>query len=222
MMKFLRHLSAGAFLVAMAGCGDDSEMPERGTEAPFEATERSGGTIRAEARRDIPFAFQRTETGDNADRPTLCLVFTEALDPEFDYEPFVAIEGDVALAASGQSLCVEGLSFGEEAKLTLREGLPSADGDLLASDETVTLTFADRPPVVRFSGNGVILPRRDAEGLAITTVNVPAVDVTISRVNDRALVFRRITEGYAISEGRYEYVPYDEQPGELGAPTYEG
>lgn len=222
MMKFLQQLCVGVLAMAFIGCEGEPDVREAESEPPSETSSPVRQSRSEPVGPEIPFAFQRTETEENAERPTLCLVFTEALDPETDYEPFVDIDRNVAIAANGQRLCVEGLAFGDEAKLTLREGLPSADGDELTSDESVSLTFADRPAVVRFSGNGVILPRRDAEGLAITTVNVPAVDVSVSRVTDRALVFKQITEGYAAGEGRYEYVPYDEQPGEVGAPVFEG
>ncbi|NNU16569.1 alpha-2-macroglobulin family protein [Parvularcula sp. ZS-1/3] len=222
-MKFLRSAALAVSSLLLVSCdffggSDESQEPSatRTAEAP---SQRSNAQEQAQ---DTPFVFQRTSVREDRIQPTLCLHFTKPLDPSADYEPFVEIERSVAIAVDGQALCIEGLDYGQEAELTLLAGLPSADGERLERDETVTLTFTDRPPVVQFAGNGIILPREDARGLAIQTVNVTEVSVRITRVNDRALVQRRITEGFSGAEGRYEYTPYDEEPGELSSFVYEG
>ena len=66
------------------------------------------------------------------------------LDPEADYEPYLETDRSLTPSASGQELCLSGLRYGETAELTLRAGLPSADGQALETDEQVTLSFADR------------------------------------------------------------------------------
>ncbi|MEM6409779.1 MAG: alpha-2-macroglobulin family protein, partial [Pseudomonadota bacterium] len=130
---------------------------------------------------DDTVSFLRTETDTTADQPTLCLVFSKPLDPSISYEPYLSLKEKVASRASGQRLCIEGLNYGSTSVLTLRSGLPAADGSELLRDEQVTLTFTDRPPVVQFAGNGVILPRTDGHGIPIMTVNVPSVNVKITR-----------------------------------------
>ena len=65
-----------------------------------------------------------------------------------------------------------GLPFEPERQITIREGLPSPTGERTQYDENFTLTFGDRPAYVGFAGSGVILPRSEADGIAIETVNV--------------------------------------------------
>jgi uncharacterized protein YfaS (alpha-2-macroglobulin family) len=223
-MKFLLQSFLAIILLTVCACSDGNEtVPGETQDAP----RTQDGSLRVETpakgtSRDEPFAFQRLAVDDSGDAPLLCLHFTEALEAGRDYAPFIGIDRSVAVTAEGQRLCVAGLGYGDEASLTLRAGLPSADGETLPEDESVQLTFEDRPPFVGFAGNGVILPMDGADGLGITTVNVPAVDVTITRIDDRALAFRNITEGMSSSEGQYAWAPYDEQPGELGATVFEG
>ncbi|MCQ8185567.1 alpha-2-macroglobulin family protein [Parvularcula maris] len=226
MMKFLRQWAVLAAVAALVSCGDPNERSsgaggERNSERG-EASVSSAPAPEEEREEDLPFAFLRTEVLSGSRQPTLCLVFSELLDSTRDYEPYVAIDREVALAAKDKTLCVEGLSYGEEATLTLRAGLPSREGEELARDEEVTLTFSDRPPVVQFAGSGIVLPRDGAGGVGVQTINVDEVAVAITRLNDRALTLRRITEGYAGGEGVYQYVPFDERPGELGDPIFEG
>jgi uncharacterized protein YfaS (alpha-2-macroglobulin family) len=68
----------------------------------------------------------------------------------------------------------------------------------------------------------VILPRIDADGLAIETVNVDEVEITVRRVNDRALVFRQIGEGFTAARGEWYWSGGEETPGELGVTVFEG
>ena len=51
-----------------------------------------------------------------------------------------------------------------------------------------TVTFGEKPPYVGFAGDGVILPREDADGVGIETVNVSRLNIEVWRVADRNLV----------------------------------
>ncbi len=201
--------------VALIGCAEETATENRGGPET-----NASGT--ASPVSDREFGLLRYASDPEALTPTLCLVFSEALDPAVDYRPYLGIDRQVALSVDRQRLCVGGLSYGETVALTVREGLPAADGDELSADENLTLTFEDRPARVGFSGNGIILPRIKAEGLAIETVNVDEIEIAISRVTDRALVFRSLTEGFESLSGRYTYTPFDEEPGSVGSPVYEG
>ena len=133
-----------------------------------------------------------------------------ALNPATDYRPFVDM-GDgpkIALSVEGSNLCLGGLKFGDDREIKIRSGLPAGDGRTLAFDEDVAISFGDRPSYVGFKGDGVILPRIDADGLALETVNVDKVKVTISRITDRALAFKTITQGYSHSQGGWGYMDY--------------
>ncbi|WP_370338247.1 alpha-2-macroglobulin [Parvularcula marina] len=193
---------------------EDAANTDTGTEAE----------MAAEAPRPAPvpeeFAFLRYAVNGESTTPELCLTFSEPLSPDTDYSAYVDIDARIALRVDGARLCLGGLSYGDEKELTLRAGFPSADGDTLERDESLTLTFDDRPAVVAFAGSGVILPRIDADGLALTTVNVDEVEIKVSRVTDRALVFRTISEGYSAGEGEYGYG--GDEPYELGTQVWKG
>lgn len=201
-----------------------------GCDRPADDTSREGTRLEARAP-DAPraepefsgrFEYLRYAADVQGDAPRLCLTFSGALDPEVDYSAYVEINEPVALSVDGSRLCIGGLSFGQTRTLTLREGLPSADGRKLATEERETLTFASRPSYVGFPGGGVILPRVDADGIPIETVNVETVRVTVTRVTDRALAFRQITSGFNAASGDWYWSSSDERPGDVGSPVWQG
>jgi alpha-2-macroglobulin len=170
------------------------------------------------------FAFLAYRIDTAGDAPAACMVFNKPLDAELDYRPFVEAEParPIDLAAAGTSLCVNGLSFGQALKLTLKEGLPAADEETLARAEVVTVDFEDRPAYVGFEGSGFILPRLEADGLALQTVNVDQVKVSILRVNDRALVGKNITSGDTSAAGEWSYTWGPDAASDVGVPVYSG
>ena len=100
------------------------EMPPRTQSSPALATPAASVKMpvpRAEPDAPGAFAFLRYAINVEGDSPEVCLGFTHPLDPDTDYEPYVAVtpQRSVALSASGRSLCVGGLVFGEEQSLVL-------------------------------------------------------------------------------------------------------
>jgi uncharacterized protein YfaS (alpha-2-macroglobulin family) len=209
-----------AAALALGACGDDPAPSGAGEGAAFEA--RSAEAPRAAPEASTRFEYLRYAADIDSDAPRLCLTFSGPLDPDIDYSAYVEVDEPVALNVDGSRLCIGGLSFGQTRTLTLREGLPSADGRRLETEETDTLSFASRPAYVGFAGTGVILPRVDADGVAIETVNVDAVRVTVTRVTDRALAFRQITSGFNAASGDWYWLDSEEQPGEAGSPVWQG
>ena len=220
MGKWSAKWLVGALALAVAACSGGSEDEIAGPEL----ASREAAAPRAETGTPSQFAFLRYSVGVDGDAPSLCLGFTHPLDPDADYSPYVAISPDrpIALDADGQTLCVGGLGFGEDQTLTLRAGFPAANGDGLLVDEDVVVDFGDRPAYVGIAGDGVILPRLDADGLAIETVNVDSVDVTLRRINDRALAFRSITSGANIAAGDYYWSGQEENPDAVGEIIWRG
>lgn len=236
----VRSILLGAMAFALAACGggnktsDDVPPPPEETEGQVVERSRSDQVAADRRERERQRLAQRQGEGrfayvryapDTSDAlPKACLVFSESLDPNVDYSIYAPMDGnvDVAYSVSGQQLCLSGLSFASSYTLTLTEGLPSEDGDELGREEEVQLSFEDRPPYVGFSGSGVILPREDADGLAIETVNVERVRVKVSRVNDRALAFKSVTKGSESQQGRYSYVYGDENPADLASEVWSG
>ncbi len=236
----VRSILLGAMTLALAACGGGNntsdEIPPPPEDSEGQVVERSRSDQVAAERRererqrlaqrdgDARFAYVRYAPDTSDSLPKACLVFSEPLDPNADYSIYAPMEGavEVAYSVSGQQLCLSGLSFASSYTLTLTEGLPSEDGDELGREEEVQISFEDRPPYVGFSGSGVILPREDADGLAIETVNVDSVRVTVSRVNDRALAFKSVTKGAESQQGRYSYVYGDENPSDLASQVWSG
>ena len=213
-------LAGMAAALVLGACGDDPDPAPRDESPAFQT--RSADAPRAAPETSDRFEYLRYAADIDGDAPRLCLTFSGPLDPDVDYSAYVEVDEPVALNVDGQRLCIGGLSFGQTRSLTLREGLPSADGRRLETEETDTLSFAARPAFVGFAGTGVILPRVDADGVAIETVNVDAVRVTVTRVTDRALAFRQITSGFNAASGDWYWLDSEEQPGEAGSPVWQG
>lgn len=236
----VRSILLGAMAIALAACGGGNntsdEVPPPPEEAEGQVVERSRSDQVAADRRERDrqrlaqsngeerFSYVRYAPDTSDSLPKACLVFSEPLDPNADYSIFAPMDGsvEVAYSVTGQQLCLSGLSFASTYTLTLTEGFPSEDGDELGREEEVQISFEDRPPYVGFSGSGVILPREDADGLAIETVNVESVRLTVSRVNDRALAFKSVSKGSDSPQGRYSYVYGDENPSDLASEVWTG
>ena len=104
----------------------------------------------------------------------------------------------------------------------LKSGFPADDGRALEYEEEISIDFEDRPPYVGFKGAGVILPRLEADGLPIETVNVDQVKIAVSRVNDRALFRKRIGQGETVSQGSYSYTYGEESPSDSSTEIWDG
>lgn len=216
---FLALAGALAGIGLLTGCDRQGDAPS-GEGPRLEA--RSADAPRPEPVISDRFEYLRYAAEVQGDAPRLCLVFSGALDPDVDYSAYVEIDEPVALNVDGSRLCIGGLSFGQTRNLVLREGLPAADGRRLAAEERDSLSFAARPAYVGFPGGGIILPRVDADGIPIETVNVETVRVTVTRVTDRALAFRTITSGFNAASGEWYWSDFDERPGDAGAPVWQG
>lgn len=242
MRRFTKQLRITAvaglagLLAACGGSSDDPVIPPEPESNIGDVVERSRTDQVAAERRErerqrlaerngqTTFAYTRYSPDMSGDLPKACLVFSAPLDNDIDYGIYVDVQGDVTptYEVNGQQLCLGGLSFSSTYEATLKEGLPAESGEALQRQEDVSISFEDRPPYVGFRGSGVILPRQDADGLAIETVNVSSVTVTVSRVNDRALAFKSINKGTEAAQGRYSYVYGDENPEDVASEIWSG
>ena len=172
------------------------------------------------------FAYRRLVLDTGSETPRACFQFTEALDAggETNYADFVRLTPDAgaAVEVDGQSLCLSGLGFDQDYRAQLRAGLPAASGERLARAEEVVVAFGDKPAYVGFAGDGVILPRLEADGLGIETVNVEKLAVSVHRVSDRSLARKSMVAGEAVGENRYPHVWGREDGEDVGAPVWEG
>ncbi|RCW82913.1 alpha-2-macroglobulin family protein [Paracoccus lutimaris] len=141
----------------------------------------------SEARNGLRVTDSRVEA--DGKMPRFCAVMTRELSPSTDYAPFLRLpEGDLTVEADGQQLCVAGLTHGQNIELTLRAGLPAADGETLASDVTLKGYIRDRSPEVRFPGRAYVLPASGDQRLAMVTVNAELIDLRLLRISDRNLI----------------------------------
>ncbi|MGH6871129.1 MAG: alpha-2-macroglobulin family protein [Rhizomicrobium sp.] len=155
------------------------------------------------------FAFHRLEVDTTKAQPEACLVFTRDLDVSghTHYEDYLTVDPTtkIVVHAIDARLCIAGFTFNQTYNLTLKPGLPDAAGEKLAQSETVPVTLADKPSIVRFTG-GIVLPRDNADGVPVTTVNIARLDIKLIRVGDRLL--SQIESGTVDETTLYSY---DEQ-----------
>ncbi|PHR57972.1 MAG: alpha-2-macroglobulin [Robiginitomaculum sp.] len=155
------------------------------------------------------FQYDGWKIDNGSQPPKACLNFTNDLntDDGLSIIDYIRVTPKAKLTAdiSGKSVCLSGLKFGKTYELTMLSGLKDANANTLSDDKTIDISFGNRPPYVAFVGNGVILPRIGAQGLAIETVNITTLNVEIFRVGDRMIARRSPQEGTATPEGDYSY-----------------
>ncbi|MFT3729281.1 MAG: alpha-2-macroglobulin [Terricaulis sp.] len=171
-------------------------------------------------------AFVRLRAEMNQAEPRACLEFSEDLsrDPSVHYADYLTVDPSAPyqVSVSGNLLCLGGLPFEPERQVTIKKGLPAANGDKTAYDENFTLTFGDRPSYVGFAGGGVILPRSEADGIAIETVNVSRLAVEVLRVPDRILSQYDISQTGQNEEGGWNYWDFNSAGSEVGVSVFKG
>jgi uncharacterized protein YfaS (alpha-2-macroglobulin family) len=210
------RVSAGAPAFDFAGLGSvGSAERARSADAPRAGPSQFAG---------MSFVRLRAEL-DQAE-PRACLEFSRDLstDASINYSDYIQLEpaAPFQVDVSGNLLCLAGLPFEPERQITIRQGLPAQSGERTDADETFRLTFGDRPAYVGFAGAGVILPRAEADGIAIETVNVSKLEVRVLRVPDRILSQHEISPGEVNEEGGWNYWSFDYAASDVGVQVYEG
>jgi len=125
------------------------------------------------------------------DVPELCVAFTH--DPLTDgsvrYADYVALDPaeEVVARADGDALCLSGFPHGTGVAVTLRAGLPLADGARLADTVSWSVDIPNREARIAFAGDAHVLPARGSQGLPLQVVNVERVALEIYRVPFRGL-----------------------------------
>ncbi|WP_158916505.1 alpha-2-macroglobulin, partial [Caulobacter sp. S45] len=175
---------------------------------PFFGKPRAADAPRAGVPKPDGFTIWTTRIDTSRADPVSCVRLTRPLDPRKSYSDFVLVSPDlghpVATMVHDDELCVPGLGFAGH-QLTLLKGLPAKTGETLVDNMPVDFAGADKPPYVGFDGQGVILPREEADGVGIDTVNVSRLHVEVWRVPDRNLVRKSIATSDPTAEGEYGY-----------------
>jgi uncharacterized protein YfaS (alpha-2-macroglobulin family) len=137
------------------------------------------------------FTFRHVIVDTTTASPSVCLRFSQTLktDPAAHYGDYLAFSPALnpAVTVNGTDLCVSGLDAATDYTLTIRAGLMAASGDRLTADQKIDVKLADAAPLVAIAGDGYILSRTTASGLAIQTVNVRRVRVHVLRMSDKLL-----------------------------------
>ncbi|WP_245986914.1 hypothetical protein [Azospirillum thermophilum] len=140
----------------------------------------------------VPFGVSSVEVVAERDVPQACFTFTDRLERSraVNYRDFVEVQPavDGAAIARDRTLCVEGLQHGQKYQITLRDGLPGADGKRLPAADLREVAVPNRKPSLAFRGAGYILPRVGAEGLPLRSINLDRAKLQVLRIADRALV----------------------------------
>ena len=198
----------GGFLTAKVlpkgGAGPEAERSNFAW--PWFGKVRDAKAPRAGATKPEGFAVWRTRVDTSGAEPLACIEMTRPLNPAASYGDFVQMNPDPgtppAVTAKGAELCIRGGGFYGH-RITLLKGLKAQTGEILAANADVDFTFGEKPPYVGFEGTGVILPRDEADGLGIETVNVSKLAIEVWRVPDRNLVRREISAPDPTPEDEY-------------------
>jgi len=125
----------------------------------------------------------------DAAAPRICINFSDQLVAGRDYGDFLSVEGgnSLAIEASGQQICIDGVEHGRRYRVVVREGLPAADGEVLLKSADLEIFVRDRAPSTRFLGTAYVLPAGGEPTIPVVTVNTNRVNAKLFRVSDRQL-----------------------------------
>ncbi|GGB08549.1 membrane protein [Brucella endophytica] len=154
--------------------------------------------------------------------PRACVQFSEPLAKAgVDYSQFVTLDNAApkAVDAGDRQICIEGLQHGQRYAVTFRAGLPDAAGDKLEKPVTLNLYIRDRAPSVRFTGENFVLPSSMRRGIPLVSVNTPAADLKLYRVNDRSLAELMTGSQFLKQLSSYQIQNIEDQ---LGEPVWQG
>jgi len=136
------------------------------------------------------FTAYQLEIPSRTDIASTCVSLTYPLvkTRNFHYEEHISLTPkvkDLSVIARGKQLCVEGLSFGENYKLTLKAGLPGDEGAKLKEAQTISVYIPHRKPAIRFREKGYILASGAPQIIPFVAVNVSDVKVKIIHIPER-------------------------------------
>lgn len=179
-------------------------------------------TERAELRTRRGFRIVDHTVDTEAAAPRICVQFSEDLPRSgVDYASFVTLDGAPAPAvdAAERQICVAGLEHGRHYRMTLRQSLPSAVGEVLERDIALSIYVRDRAPSIRFTGDNFVLPSTARRGIPLVSVNADSAELSLYRIGDRSLA--QLLSGYSFLRqlGGYDV---NDIASSLGEPVWEG
>lgn len=163
--------------------------------------------------------FRITEHTVDADsaNPRICATFSETLVKTQDYTPFVTLNGSApkALETKDKQVCIEGLTHGENYKITFRTGLPSSVDEVLEAPVSLDIYVKDRTASVRFTGDSFVLPSTARRGIPIVSVNMPSANLKLYRIGDRGIAPLLTSSQFLTQLDGYSAQRIEDESGEL-------
>ncbi|WEX08782.1 alpha-2-macroglobulin family protein [Chelativorans sp. AA-79] len=175
-----------------------------------------------ELRRTHGFRIVDHSIDSDSVTPRVCVQFSEELVKSgVDYAQYMTVDNarSAAIDRGAKELCVSGLEHGQQYRIVVRQGLPSAIGEVIEKPVPLEVYIRDRSPSVRFTGENFVLPTSARRGIPIVSVNTPRAKLSLYRVGDRSLT-RILTESKFLRQlNDYEI---DEVGTDLGEAVWEG
>ncbi|MBT3358594.1 MAG: alpha-2-macroglobulin family protein [Rhodospirillales bacterium] len=165
--------------------------------------------------------FRATGTKVNADsdRPEFCVIFNRALstDRSVRFEDFVDILPGTTggVMARGEQLCVDGVQHGTDYMVSVRAGVPAAEGPVSGEASVFQVHIGNRKPSVGFRGSTYVLPRSGASGVPVISVNVDKVKLRILKIDERNMVPQMKSGRIGNPLGRWDVNNITDEIGEL-------
>ncbi len=193
--------------------------------ADAQGARSSRKTVKKKPTDNAPFLNTGWKIDEAKTTPRACLQFSMPMnrDDNLKITDYIRVDPETKITTeiTGKRLCLSGLEFSKDYTVTMLSGLPSAGDKVLAEDKSLEISFGNRPAHIAFAGNGVILPRIGAQGLAIETTNIKELEIEVFRVGDRMIARRRPDTGETIPEGDYYYA-YDNVATEVREQIWKG
>lgn len=173
----------------------------------------------AKLKRTHGFRYRSQEVKTTDETPRACLRFNYELTRgrKVDYTDYLSISpgAKVGVSVAGKKLCLNGLSYGKTYRVTIRPGLPAADGERTEKSHQVTLNLGSRSEKLEFRGRAYILPKAGSHGIPLYSVNIDKVKLKVLRINDRSLIHQIVTRNLRKSLDGNDTRKIETQSGEL-------
>lgn len=129
------------------------------------------------------------QVDSDAAAPRICIILSDTLPKGEDMSPYVSVtgKGSVSVETGDAQVCVDGVQHGERYQVTVRSGLPAADGEVLEKSSDLTVYVRDRSPAVHFLGRAYVLPSGGEPTIPVVSVNTSKVKAEVFRIGDRSL-----------------------------------
>lgn len=147
----------------------------------------------ARLRQELGLLFDGLSTDAESFPTRACIRFLgdPSSSPDFhpgDWVSFNPPVKDAAVTLESRQICVTGLPPGVTTRVTFRHGMPGDGGLSLQADTVVPVAMPDRTPRLVFDGARYLQPRADQATVALDSVNLSAVTLSLVKISERNLL----------------------------------